>query len=103
MASTEAPGSLRQFTGALTLVSCGLNWIWEMVQMPAYAEMAGRAWRDTMLRCTLAAAGDVVATVAVVGIGSLAAGQMRWVMTGKWNVYATATLLGAAIAILLEL
>jgi len=73
-----------------------------MVQMPAYAEMAGRPWRETLGTCTVATLGDVAVIWAAYGIGALASGQWRWGMTGKWNVYATGVLLGALAAIGIE-
>jgi hypothetical protein len=87
---------------ALTLAAFGLNWLWEMAQMPAYVEMAGRPWRETLPICTLATLGDVVITFTVCGVGALAAGQVWWGVTGKWNVFATAALLGGAVAVVIE-
>jgi len=46
--------------------------------------------------------GDVGITLAVYGIGALAAGQLGWGMTGKWNVYATAAVLGGVSAAAFE-
>lgn len=91
-----------QFFAVLTLTAFGLNWPWEMAQMSAYAEMAGRPWRDTLRRCTVATIGDVAVTVVVYGVGALAAGQVRWGTTGRWNVYATAVLLSGACAVIIE-
>ncbi len=70
--------------------------------MPAYIEMAGRPWRETLSVCTWATLGDVVFTLAVYGVGALAAAQVQWGMTGKWNVYVTGALLGGAIAVVFE-
>jgi hypothetical protein len=84
------------------LAAFGLNWVWEMVQMPAFVELAGRPWQDTVLTCTVATLGDVVITLAVYGVGALAAGQIRWGMTGRWNVYAAAAILGAVCAAAFE-
>ena len=44
---------------ALVLAAFGLNWLWEMVQMPAYVQMAGRSWTEATLPCALASLGDV--------------------------------------------
>jgi hypothetical protein len=93
---------LGSFFTALCLAAFVLNWLWEMAQMPAFAEMAVRTWRETVLPCTLASLGDVAATLAVYGVGALAAGQPRWGMTGRWNVYLTAALLGGAGAVAYE-
>src|SRR5713226_9123430 len=96
--SNDCQATNWSYFAALFVAAFGLNWLWEMAQMPAYAEMAGRSWRETLPRCTVATLGDVVITFAVYGVGSLAAGQVRWGVTGKWNVYATAALLGAVNA-----
>ena len=98
----ERAHPLRTFFLALSLASFGLNWVWEMAQMSAFAEMAGRPWQETLLPCTRASLGDVLATFAVYGVGALAAGQPRWGTTGRWNVYATAALLGGAWAVAYE-
>ncbi len=90
--------SLLSFFVALSVASFSLNWVWEMLQMPAYTEMAGRNWTETIPTCTLATLGDVAVTLIIYGIGALAAGQGRWGTTGQWNVYATASLLGAVSA-----
>ena len=94
--------SLWWFFLVLVAAAFALNWLWEMVQMPAYAEMAGRPWPDTLRLCTVATLGDVVFTLAAVGVGTLASGQPRWAAAGRWNVYATASLLGAAFAVIIE-
>src|SRR3989442_115376 len=84
------------FLAALCAAAFAFNWPWEMAQMPAYAEMAGRPWGETLWPCTLASLGDVAATLAIYGVGALAAGQLRWGTDGRWNVYTTAALLGGA-------
>jgi hypothetical protein len=100
--SAEPRRPLWSFFAALFLAAFGLHWLWEMAQMPAYAEMAGRPWRETVVPCTLATLGDVAITLAVYGAGALAAGHPRWGATGRWNVYATAALLGGACAVAIE-
>jgi hypothetical protein len=73
-----------------------------MAQMPAFVEMAGRTWRQTALACTAATLGDVFMTIAICGIGALAAGDLRWGLSGKWNVYVTTALLGGLSAAAFE-
>ena len=73
-----------------------------MTQMPAFVEMARRTWRETALACTVATFGDVAITLAICGIGTLAAGDIRWGMRGNWNVYAATALLGALCAAAFE-
>lgn len=91
-----------RFFVALLAVSFGLNWVWEMFQMPAYAEMADRSWTETAWRCTLATLGDVAVTFAVYGVGALAARRLEWGAMRRWNVFVAAGLMGAAVAIALE-
>lgn len=93
--------SLRYFT---TLVGATfvLNWFWEMLQMPAYVEMAGRSWSETAWRCTQATFGDVAITMIAYGIGALAAGQLAWGRGRSWNVYGTGAVLGALFATSIE-
>ena len=72
----QRPPSARRpwaFFTALAVISFGLNWVWEMVQMPAYAEMAGRPWLAPVSLCPLATLGDVVFTFAAYGVGVLTA------------------------------
>jgi len=89
---------LSRFLAALALAAFVLNWLWEMAQMPAYAEIAGRTWWESVPSCSLAALGDVAITFAVYGVGALAAGCLRWGTKGGWNVYAAAALLGGLCA-----
>ena len=91
-----------QFFAALILVAFGLNWPWEMVQMPAYVEMAGRSWSETALPCALASLGDVAVTFAVYGLGALAAGRWLWCVQPRWNAYASGAVLGGLAATALD-
>ncbi len=86
------------FFAALFVVALALNWAWEMVEMPGYAQMAGRPWPETVLLCARAALGDVAMTFAICGLGALATRQPRWSLSGRWNVYVTTALLGAGLA-----
>ena len=94
--------SLVVFSGWLLFVAFCLNWIWEMVQMPTYVEMAGRVWWETVSTCTWATLGDVGLTFAIYGLGALAAGRSDWALNPKWNVYAFAAILGATCAVAIE-
>lgn len=94
--------SVRSYVAALFIAAFVLNWVWEMLQMPAYVEMADRPWGEALGICTLATLGDVVVTWAIYGIGTLAAGQLRWGMSSKWNIYATGALLGGLAAVGIE-
>lgn len=89
--------SQRAFFAALMVAAFFLNWFWEIVQMPAYAA-APRSWSGTALAHVVPSLGDVAITLGIYGIAALAAGRLDWAATGKWNVYATAALLGGASA-----
>ena len=102
MRSGHVSRSLWPFFAALALAAFCLNWPWEMAQMGAYVEMAGRGWWDVLLPCTQAALGDVALTFAVWAVGALAAADVCWGMTGRWNVYLVAALLGGARALAYE-
>lgn len=90
------------FAAALAAVAFVLNWAWEMAQMSAYRELAGRSWAETLVPCTAAAAGDVGLTFAVFGLGALASGRLSWGEERRWNVYAAAALLGVVLAVAVE-
>lgn len=94
--------SLWSFFAALTLSAFGLNWLWEMFQMPAYTEMVERTWAEAALPCARAALGDVAMTLAIYGVGCLAGGTWRWGVERRWNIYFTGTLLGGLFATALE-
>ena len=79
-----------------------LNEIWEMAQMSAYVETSGHSWASTLEFCTRAAAGDVGIILGIYAAGALAAGDPGWGLSGRWNIYATAAVLGLVYATLVE-
>ena len=89
------------FLVALFVAAFGLNWPWEMLQMPGYVEMAGRPWRATALVCTRATFGDAAVTLGVYQLVALASRRRRSVKDG-WRLYAAAALLGAVCAVVIE-
>jgi hypothetical protein len=94
--------SLRSFAATMFFAAFALNWLWEVAQMPAYAETAERSWRESVLTCTIATVGDALITLAIYGVGALASARLRWGLEGGWNVYATVALLGGACAVAIE-
>lgn len=90
------------FFAITVLISFILNDIWEMAQMSAYVETAERSWTSTLGFCTRAAVGDVGMTLVIYAAGALAAGDLGWGLHGRWNIYATAAVLGLAYAVLVE-
>src|SRR5437763_13884887 len=87
------------FVLTLALAAFALNWLWEMLQMPAYAEMAGRSWWDTLAPCALAALGDVGATLGVYGVIAPGSAPLGWGIRGRWNPGAAAAHLGGGCAL----
>jgi hypothetical protein len=93
---------LGRFIAATVLASFVLNEIWEMTQMSAYVETAGRSWTSTLALCTRAAVGDVGIILGISAAGALAAGDPGWGLRDRWNIYATAGVLGLVYAVLVE-
>ena len=84
------------FYGILSVTAFGLNWIWEIVQMFAYAAEAGDSWTKSFLFCTLAAVADAIVTVAIYVFLKF---PMR---SGGAKVYLSAAVLGALCAVFFE-
>ena len=99
---TENKPSLLSFFAAVFILAFGLNFLWEMLQMSAYAEMSGRSWRETAPACALASMGDAALTLVIYWIGALVKRDWRWVMRGEWKSYMTAAILAAGTAFVLE-
>ena len=85
------------FYGVLFAVAFGLNWIWEIGQMFAYATEAGDSRTKSFLFCTLAAGADAVITVV---ISSFLKSLMK--LAGV-KIYFSAAVSGAMCAIIFEL
>lgn len=93
---------LGRFFAATVLAGFVLNEIWEMMQMPAYVETVGRSWTSTLALCTRAAVGDVGIILGIAATGALAAGDPGWGLRNRWNIYATAAVMGLIYAVLIE-
>jgi hypothetical protein len=93
---------LGRFFATIVVASFLLNEVWEMAQMSAYVETAGYSWASTLGYCTRAAVGDVGIILGIYAVGALAAGDPGWGLSGRWNIYATAAVLGLAYAMLVE-
>jgi hypothetical protein len=93
---------LGRFLTTMVLASFALNEIWEMAQMSAYAETGGHSWTSTLGLCSRAAVGDVGIVLGIYAAGALAADDLGWGLRGRWNIYATAAVLGLACAALVE-
>lgn len=93
---------LRRYLAGLFVAAFALNWPWEMLQMPAYVELAGRSWGETAVVCTLATFGDAILTLLVYAAGALVTRRPRWALGGGWKVYLFAALGGALCAVVIE-
>jgi hypothetical protein len=91
-----------RFFAAMSMSAFGLNWLWEVLQVRAYADMAGHVWVEAVIPCGISSLGDVALILGIYGIGALVAAEWRWGMAGTWNVYAALALLGAACATAVE-
>ena len=85
------------FYGVLIAVAFGLNWIWEIGQMFAFATEAGDSWTRSFLFCTLAAGADAVVTVVISGF------LKSLIKPAGAKIYFSAAVLGAMCAIVFEL
>lgn len=90
------------FVATMMLSSFVLNELWEMVQMYAYVETSGHSWISTLGFCTRAAAGDAGIILGIYATGALVAGDPGWGLSGRWNIYVTAAVLGLVYATLVE-
>lgn len=72
--------------------------------MPAYAEMAGKSWRQTVGLCTWATAGDVVMALGIYGLISFLLRNAGWGIKPRINarIYMVVALLGITFAVLVE-
>ena len=87
----------------LSAAAFGLNFPWEMLQMPAYAEMAGRPWPETAFICLAASLGDAAITLGIYGLVALfSLRQEVKVKRHHHYYYALASLLGAVSAVAIE-
>ena len=97
--------NLRQkirFFAAIAAAAFVLNWIWEMIQMRAYAGMPARPWNEAAAICTIATLGDVVITLTIYFLGALAARRLFWASANSWNVYVFLAVVGFVSAACIE-
>jgi hypothetical protein len=78
------------------------QWLWEMLQMPAYAEMADQSWAKSARDCTLAAFGDVLISAFIYALVALKHRNWRWGLTPAGMDYALAALVSGGMAIIVE-
>jgi glucan phosphorylase len=72
------------------------------VVLPAFYQQRDDWLRVTLALCTRAAVGDVGIIPGISAAGALAAGDLRWGLRDRLNIYATAAVLGLVYAVLVE-
>ncbi len=84
----------------VAIVAWPVNFGWEMAQAYLYAPMGtvGEATR----RCAVASVGDVGIVLAIGGVTSLVFGGTAWLVQRRPAAFATAALIGAAVAVGIE-
>jgi hypothetical protein len=87
----------------MLMTAFGLNFLWEMLQMNAYASMANLPWQTTVLTCAFASLGDAGITGAVYSIVAVAARDWSWGSKAEFKTYIAAALLAGVGAIIIEL
>jgi hypothetical protein len=77
------------------------QWLWEMLQMPAYADLANQSWERTASTCALAAFGDLAIVAFVYALLALKNRDWRWgLMPGRTDYVIVALICGGmAVAI----
>jgi hypothetical protein len=93
---------MRSYFVSLITITFALHFVWEMAQMFAYQEMARQPWQGTLLTCTLATVGDVLATLLVYSVIALLRRNAAWGLRARWNDCAWASVPGAVIAVAAE-
>jgi tellurite resistance protein TehA-like permease len=71
-------GRVFGFFATLSIVAFVLNWLWEMIQMPAYARMDTQTWKQAAPICTIATLGEVGISLAIYFLGALVFRRRRW-------------------------
>lgn len=93
---------MRRYFVALSIIGFVLQWTWEMAQMFAYQAMAGQPWQRTVLTCTFATIGDILATLLVYSFIAIVRWNSRWVLQATSGDYVWAALAGMLIAVVTE-
>lgn len=91
------------FLTALFIIAFGLNWLWEMTQILAYAGIEERSWIKVLINCSLASVGDGILTVGVYLVAAFMLGRLRWdTNAAGLIIYPVMAFFGAVSAIAIE-
>lgn len=80
-----------------------LNFPWEMWQAPLYQGMADASHRTALVRCTLAALGDVVILLGAFWAVALVERRRAWIVAPRARTLAMFVGLGLFVTVVLEL
>ena len=90
------------YLARLSIVAFVLQWLWEVLQMPAYAGFTEQPWEKALAGCTMAAVADVGATALAYGIVALKNRDQRWGLHASPVDYVMTALVGGLMAVGVE-
>lgn len=93
---------MRRYLLKLASLAFLTQWLWEMLQMSAYSEMAGQPWAKTAGICTLATFGDLAIIAVVYSLVAVKNRDWRWGLAPMRTDYLIAVLICAGVAITME-
>jgi len=93
---------MRSYLLKLAFLAFLTPWFWEMLQMPAYSEMADQPWAKTAGTCALATFGDLTIIGVVYSLIAVKNENWRWGLTPARIDSLIAALICAGVAITLE-
>ncbi len=91
------------FLTALFIIAFGLNWLWEMTQILAYAGIEERSLSKVLIVCSLASVGDGILTVGAYLVAAFMMGRLQWdTSAAGLIIYPVMAFFGALSAIAIE-
>lgn len=91
------------FLTALFIIAFGLNWLWEMTQILAYAGIEEHSWIKVLINCSLASVGDGLLTVGAYLIAAFTMGRLQWDTSATGLIiYPVMAFFGALSAVAIE-
>ncbi len=97
----------RRLLAEVLAVGFGLNYLWEMAQMPAFADEVGQpfrpGWAFALRHCFLPTLGDMFIVGLTFILGWLVQGRPGWIRQLEWREILLLTLPLVLLAITIEL
>src|SRR5687767_13460588 len=100
--TTQRRVGLQSPAMALFVIAFLINWPWEMIQMGLYEGWGQIPWTESLLGCSLAAAGDAGLTVLLRGLGRLVVQPRKPIRASRGRFYLALGLLGVTSAAVIE-